>query len=222
MIERLICLVIGYILGNFQTAYFYGKLQGIDIREHGSGNAGTTNTLRVLGRKAGAIVFIGDVLKCALALWITKALFGESHADIIYILTLYAALGTILGHNYPAIIEFRGGKGMACTAGLMFSYHPWMLVACVVIFATIFLTTHYVSLGSLMVYAGFVAVMAALCFTGALGALSAAQIAELMILAVFMAAMAYIRHWTNIKRLIKGTESKTYLSGKNRQKANRV
>ena len=89
-------------------------------------------------------------------------------------------------------------------------------------FRNYILTTHYVSLGSLMVYAGFVAVMGALCFTGALGALSAAQIAELMILAVFMAAMAYIRHWTNIKRLIKGTESKTYLSSKNRQKADRV
>lgn len=217
--ERLICLAIGYVFGNFQTAFFYGKLHGIDIREHGSGNAGTTNTLRVLGRKAGAIVFIGDVLKCALALWTTKLLYGSSQADIIYILTLYAAFGTILGHNYPAWLGFRGGKGMACTAGFMFFYHPWMLLACVFIFATVFLITHYVSLGSLLVYAGFVAVMAALCFTGSLGALSLAQITELMLLSLVMAAMAYIRHWTNIKRLIKGTESKTYLSKKNRQKA---
>ncbi len=215
--ERLICLIIGYVLGNFQTAYLYGKMKGIDIREHGSGNAGTTNTLRVLGRKAGAVVFIGDILKCAVAVWITKLLFGDSHADIIYILTLYAALGTILGHNYPALLGFKGGKGMACTAGLMIFYHPWMCAVAVIVFATVFFTTHYVSLGSLLVYLGFVITMAALCFTGALGVLTGAQIVEMMIISLFMAAMAYVRHWQNIKRLLAGTESKTYLSKKNRQ-----
>ena len=65
--ERILCLVVGYLFGLFQTAYFYGKLHGIDIREHGSGNAGTTNTLRVLGTKAGVIVLVGDILKCMIA-----------------------------------------------------------------------------------------------------------------------------------------------------------
>lgn len=220
MIERIICLIIGYILGNFQTAYFYGKMKGIDIREHGSGNAGTTNTLRVLGNKAGAIVFAGDVLKCAFAIWIAKAIFGTSHADIIYILTLYAALGTILGHNFPALLGFKGGKGMACTAGFMAFYNPWLLLICGSIFIAIFLITHYVSLGSLMVYIGVVITMAVLCFTGALGALTTAQIAEIMIIALFMAVMAYVRHWSNIKRLIAGKESKTYLSKKGKEKQN--
>ena len=212
--ERFVCLIIGYVLGNFQTAYIYGKLKGIDIREHGSGNAGTTNTLRILGKKAGAIVFIGDILKCAVAIWITKALYGASHADIIYILTLYAALGTILGHNYPAVLGFKGGKGMACTAGLMIFYHPWMFAVGATVFLSIFLITHYVSLGSLLVYIGFVITMAVLCFTGALGALTTAQIAELMIISLFLACMAYVRHWENIKRLLAGTERKTYINKK--------
>lgn len=215
--ERLICLVIGYVLGNFQTAYIYGRLKGIDIREHGSGNAGTTNTLRVLGRRAGAVVFIGDVLKCAIAIWLVKAFFGTEHADIIYILTLYAALGTMLGHNYPMLLGFKGGKGMACTAGLMAFYHPWLLAVGGTIFIAIFFTTHYVSLGSLLVYLSIFITMAVLCFTGALGVLTGVQIAEVMLITLFMAVMAYVRHWTNIKRLLAGTESKTYLSKKNRQ-----
>ena len=215
--ERLICLIIGYVCGNFQTAYFMGKRKGIDIREHGSGNAGTTNTLRVLGRKAGIVVFLGDVFKCAVAICISRLLYGESHADIIYILTLYAALGTILGHNYPVLLGFRGGKGMACTAGLVVFYHPWLLAICVSTFLIIFFTTHYVSLGSVVLYIVFVGVLTVLCFTGALGALSTIQIVELLAISLFMAIMAIARHWSNIKRLIKGEESKTYLSKKNRK-----
>lgn len=76
--ERIICIIIGYVFGMFQTAFFYGKMHGIDIREHGSGNAGTTNTLRVLGTKAGLIVFAGDVLKCMIAVWITTLIFKEA------------------------------------------------------------------------------------------------------------------------------------------------
>ncbi len=215
--ERIICLIIGYIFGNFQTAYVMGKMNGIDIREHGSGNAGTTNTLRVLGRKAGAIVFIGDVLKCAIAMWIAKALFGDSFGDAVYIPVLYAAAGTMLGHNFPAMLGFKGGKGMACTAGLIAFFHPWLLVVCLVVAVTVFLTTHYVSLMSLVVYVAFNITMAVLCFTGTLGVLTTAQIAEIMIISFLLAVMAYARHWTNIKRLIAGTESKTYLSKKNRK-----
>ncbi len=215
--ERIICLIIGYVLGNIQTAYAIGKINGIDIREHGSGNAGTTNTLRVLGRKAGAVVFIGDILKCALAIWIAKAIFGTEYADIMPILTLYAAAGAMLGHNFPVLLGFKGGKGMACTAGLIIFYHPWMFAVGLTVALVVFFTTHYVSLMSLIVYAAFNIVMAVLCFSGALGALTGAQIAEVMIISFLLAVMAYARHWTNIKRLIAGTESKTYLSKKNRK-----
>lgn len=108
--ERLICLVIGYVFGLFQTAYFYGKAHGIDIREHGSGNSGTTNALRVLGTKAGLIVFAGDCLKCMIAVWIVRLTFGQSHPETLYLLCLYAGMGAILGHNYPFYMNFKGEK----------------------------------------------------------------------------------------------------------------
>ena len=152
--ERVICLIIGYVFGLFQTAYFYGKMHGIDIRQHGSGNAGTTNTLRVLGTKAGLIVLAGDCLKCMAAIWVVKLLFGASHPEIVYLLKLYAAAGAILGHNYPFYLGFKGGKGIAATAGLILAFHPYFIVMGVAVFFGIFFTTHYVSLGSLLVYVG--------------------------------------------------------------------
>ena len=85
---RVICVLIGYLFGLFQTAYFYGRAHGIDIRQHGSGNSGTTNALRVLGTKAGLIVFAGDCLKCMAAVGITRLVFGGSHPDMIYLLCL--------------------------------------------------------------------------------------------------------------------------------------
>ncbi len=212
--ERLICLVIGYALGNFQTAYIYGKAKGIDIREHGSGNAGTTNSLRVLGRKAGAIVFAGDVIKCLLAVWIAKWIFGQSHADVLNVLALYAGVGTILGHNYPVVLNFKGGKGMACTAGFMLAYHPFTFLVGITIFLVAFLLTHYVSLGSIFVYIAFPIAMIIMSLNGTLGALSSLQIAEVITLSLFLSVMAIGRHADNIKRLLTGTEGKTYLSKK--------
>ena len=120
--ERILCLAIGYVFGLFQTAYIYGKMHGIDIRQHGSGNAGTTNTLRVLGTKAGLIVFAGDVLKCVCAIVACSLLFGKNHPDMIYLLKLYAAAGAILGHNFPFYLGFKGGKGIAATAGLILAF----------------------------------------------------------------------------------------------------
>ena len=95
--ERVICLLIGYIFGLFQTAYFYGKAKGIDIRKYGSGNAGTTNALRVLGTKAGLIVLAGDCLKCIIAVCITRALFSTGHPENIYLLCLYTGAGAVIG-----------------------------------------------------------------------------------------------------------------------------
>ena len=154
--ERIICLLIGHVFGLFQTAYFYGKAHGIDIRQYGSGNSGTTNALRVLGTKAGLIVLAGDCLKCILAVVVIRMLYGGSHPDMIYLLCLYAGAGAVLGHNYPFYMGFRGGKGIAATAGLILSFHPYFVVMGVVVFFGIFFTTHLVSLGSLLVYLGFV------------------------------------------------------------------
>lgn len=153
--ERLAALAIGYVFGLFQTAYIYGRLKGIDIRQYGSGNAGTTNTLRVLGTRAGLIVLVGDILKCILAIVTVRLLFADGHTDTYYLLAMYAALGAILGHNYPFYLGFKGGKGIAATAGLILAIHPAYIPMGVLIFFGIFFTTHYVSLGSLLVYAGF-------------------------------------------------------------------
>lgn len=216
MIERLICLVIGYIFGLFQTAFIYGKAHGIDIRKYGSGNSGTTNALRVLGTKAGLIVLLGDCLKCILAVCLTRLLFGASHPDIIYLLCLYAAAGAILGHNFPFYMNFRGGKGIAATAGLILSFHPYFVIMGVLVFFGIFFTTHYVSLGSLLVYACFLIEMVICGQMGVFKGMTQANLYELYALTVLLTAMAYWKHSENIKRLIHGEERKTYLTRKNK------
>lgn len=213
--ERIVCIVIGYIFGLFQTAFIYGKLHGIDIRQHGSGNAGTTNTLRVLGTKAGLIVLAGDIIKCILAIVICGALFAVSHPQEIYLLRLYAAAGAILGHNFPFYLGFKGGKGIAATAGLILAFHPYFIPVGVILFFGAFLLTHYVSLGSLLVYAG---VMIQMVVCGQMGVFGAPQgiLIEMYIITAFLTVMAYYKHRENIVRLFKGQERKTYLTKKNK------
>ncbi len=215
--ERILCLAIGYVFGLFQTAYIYGKMHGIDIRQHGSGNAGTTNTLRVLGTKAGLIVFAGDVLKCVCAIVACSLLFGKNHPDMIYLLKLYAAAGAILGHNFPFYLGFKGGKGIAATAGLILAFHPTFLPVGVLVFFGIFVTTDYVSLGSLLVYAAF---MIQITISGQMGlfqGMSRQHLFEMYGVAAFLTIMAYYKHRENIKRLLKGEERKTYLTKKNKE-----
>ena len=98
--ERIICLVMGYVCGLFQTGYIYGKVKGIDIRQHGSGNSGSTNALRVMGVRAGALVFMGDFLKTVIPCFLVRILFA-SRPEYVYVLSLYAGVGVILGHNFP-------------------------------------------------------------------------------------------------------------------------
>ena len=217
--ERVICLIIGYVFGLFQTAYFYGKMHGIDIRQHGSGNAGTTNTLRVLGTKAGLIVLAGDCLKCMAAIWVVKLLFGASHPEIVYLLKLYAAAGAILGHNYPFYLGFKGGKGIAATAGLILAFHPYFIVMGVAVFFGIFFTTHYVSLGSLLVYVGLMIEMVVSGQMGLFAGMSQIQLYEMYGITAFLAIMAYWKHRENIVRLLHGNERKTYLTKKNKVNA---
>ena len=212
--ERIICLGIGYLLGNFQTAYIYGRFHGVDIRQMGSGNAGTTNTLRVFGAKAGLIVFVGDVLKCAIAVIAARLLYGAARPDIMYLLMLYGAAGAILGHTCPFYLGFRGGKGIAATAGLIAAFHPLFIPVGLILFSSVFFTTHYVSLGSLLVYAGF---MIQLVVMGQTGFFHMEQTALLELYAVggFLTVMAYVKHRANIGRLLRGEERRTYLSKKN-------
>ena len=218
LLTRVLCIIIGYIFGLFQTAFFYGKAHGIDIREHGSGNSGTTNALRVLGTKAGLIVFAGDCLKCILAITLTKAIFGAAYPDAKYLLALYTAAGTILGHNLPFYMGFKGGKGIAATAGLILAFHPYFIPMGVILFFGTFAITHYVSLGSLLIYTGLVIEMVICGQLGVFAGMSQANLMEMYIIALFLAVMAFWKHRENIGRLLKGEERKTYLFKKNKDK----
>ena len=213
--ERVICVVIGYVFGLFQTGYFYGRLKGIDIRRHGSGNAGATNTLRVLGTKAGLIVFLGDCVKCILAVTVVRLLFGETHSEIMFLLCVYAAAGAILGHNFPFYMNFKGGKGIAATAGLMVSLHPVFIPMMFGLFFGAFLLTHYVSLGSLLVYVGLMVEMI-ICGQLGLFGMSQRHLNEMYLVTALLAVMAFWKHRTNIGRLLRGEERKTYLFKKNK------
>ena len=135
---------------------------------------------------------------------------------MMHLLVLYAAAGVILGHNFPFYLNFRGGKGIAATAGLVLSFHPVMAVLGIITFFGIFFTTHYVSLGSLAVYAGL---MIEMVIFGQMGwfDLSQNQLIELYILMAFLTALAYWKHRGNIRRLLEGTERKTYLTKKSQQ-----
>lgn len=213
---RLICLIIGYAFGLIQTAYIYGRMHGIDIRTVGSGNAGTTNALRVLGKKAGLVVFLGDVAKTVAAVIVVRLIFGASYADSIYMLVLYTAAGVILGHNYPFYLGFRGGKGIAATAGLIASLGPWFILVEGLVFIITFTTTHYVSLGSLLVYLALVIHLILFGQNGFLEGMTQPTLTEMYIVALLLMAMAFWRHRSNIKKLLEGTERKTYISKKNK------
>ena len=204
--ERLICIVIGYLFGLFQTGYIYGKMNHVDIRKHGSGNAGTTNALRTLGWKAGVITFVGDCLKCILAVTLVRLIFA-GRGDIS-LLAIYAGLGVVLGHNYPFYLNFKGGKGIAATAGLVLSVNPVMFLSIALIFVAIVLITQYVSLGSLVIMVLFVIEVVIYGQSGGFG-LETAQLYEFYIVVIVLAGLAFFRHRENIVRLMKGTENKT-------------
>lgn len=212
---RLISMIVGYVFGTIQTAFFYGKSQGIDIREHGSGNAGTTNTLRVLGTKAGLIVFAGDASKCILAILLIRFTLGEIFPELKYLFIIYTALGVILGHDYPFFLGFKGGKGIACTAGLCIAINPWFIPVAAFMFIVPFATTHFVSLGSLLLNVGLLAQMIFMGQKGLLGTSSQGTLIEIYIITFLIASLAFYQHRANIGRLVHGNERKTYLFKKN-------
>ena len=204
--ERILCLAAGYVFGLFQTGYIYGKLNGVDIRKYGSGNLGSTNALRVLGARAGAVVFAGDVLKTLIPCAIVRILFS-SRPEAAYAFMLYTGLGVTLGHNFPFYLNFKGGKGIAVMAAL-FAAVDWRLaLVCFLVFAGIVGTTRFVSQGSLAIAAVFSIWNIVMGGTGAYG-LSGGFYTEYCVLSLIITAMAFWRHRANIKRLLNGTENK--------------
>lgn len=206
--ERVICLIMGYIFGLFQTGYIYGKMQGIDIRERGSGNSGTTNALRVLGKQAGFIVLLGDIGKCLIACTLCRMIFGQRLPDMELLLVLYTGIGVILGHNFPFYMNFKGGKGIAATGGMviaLFDIRVFAISLAVLLFAVIL--TRYVSLGSIL---GLITVFISWTVCTMMGTvpLGSQYWVESCVVLFFAVALGIFRHRTNIVRLLKGTENK--------------
>ena len=187
--ERIICLAIGYLFGMFQTSYIIGKIHHMDIRQYGSGNAGTTNALRTLGKKAGAMTLIGDMLKCVIAILIVDAVFKNRYQEIL------------------PLLGFRGGKGIAASAGMLLAMDWRVFLICAVIFIGLVAITRYVSLGSMAAYVG-----ALICFIGfgAAGSygMDFPHTFEMDVIMGLMTALAIYRHRANIYRLLNGTENK--------------
>ncbi len=210
---RLLCLMIGYGFGMIQTGYFVGKYHKTDIRKHGSGNAGTTNALRTFGKKAALITLLGDVLKSVIAITLVRILFRDSYNDILPLLALYTGLGCVLGHNFPCFLGFKGGKGIATSMGMVFALDYRVGIVLAVLFLLILLGTHYVSLGSLGGYAVGVITFMILIHTGRMPLAENCWLEADVILLVLLGLAVY-GHRSNISRLRKGTENKTYLSKK--------
>lgn len=198
MIWRIaICLIVGYAFGCISTGYIMGKLQKVDIRKYGSGNVGTTNALRTLGKKAALITLLGDVFKCAIPVVLMKFVFFK---DLEYrdLLGLYTALGAVLGHTFPFYLSFKGGKGIAVLVGTILTFDWRIFLICVVTFFVILAITRYVSLGSLVMETEFV-IWVAVTRPGDWHMLG---------LSLAFAALAFYTHRENIKRLLHGTENK--------------
>ncbi|MDO5551282.1 MAG: glycerol-3-phosphate 1-O-acyltransferase PlsY [Lachnospiraceae bacterium] len=209
--ERIICLAVGYLCGLLQTGYIYGRMHGMDIRQHGSGNSGATNTLRVLGKKAGLVVFLGDALKALIPCLAVRLIFGSrpETAGMAYLYALYLGFGVILGHNFPFYMDFKGGKGVAATAGLLASLDWRLTLACAAVFIVSVLLTHYVSLGSILVAVTFFLVNIRLAYGGDYG-LNREVLPEFLVLLAAISLMAVWRHKANIKRLLAGNENKIF------------
>lgn len=207
MILRLAALAIGYIFGTFSTGYIYGKMKGVDIRNHGSGNTGATNSLRTFGWKGGVVTFVGDCLKAILAILAAKILLGNSFDGDIKVLELYAGMGAVLGHNFPFYLKFKGGKGIACTLAVAFTVCPGTVPVCLTVFFLCLALSKYVSLGSILMVLLFMIQVFVFNFYGILG-LEGTSMIEFNVLTFIFCIMAIIRHKDNIVRLFNGTENK--------------
>lgn len=221
VLYRILCVLIGYIFGMFQTGYIYGKLHHIDIRDYGSHNAGTTNVSRVFGKKVGILTYFADAIKGLLAILVVRLLchvgiFDLSISDysesLLYVMTLYTGIGAVLGHNYPVYMGFKGGKGIAASSGVILGMFQWpIFFMSVILFFGTTLPTKYVSLGSILMMGGYFIETLILGQLGWLPVTTASgMLLELYVLAFVFSGMAIFKHRANIKRLLNGTENKIF------------
>ncbi len=213
MTERIICIIIGYFIGAIvQTGYWIGRFSHIDIRNYGSGNAGTTNVMRNLGKKAGLLTYAFDMLKVLLSDVIIHFLFGNN-LDNEMLLFLYSGFGVVLGHNFPFYLKFKGGKGIAASSGviislLIFPKHCWLFtIVGMIVFGSVTYFSKYVSVGSLTALTIW---FFQFCLWIAIGwlPLSTSAAIEGCVLVFIITALGFIRHRSNLVRLANGTERK--------------
>lgn len=209
MINPLLILfgILAYFIGSIPTAVWYGKLiHGVDVREHGSGNPGATNTFRVLGKRAGTIVMLVDIAKGLLATFLATILLRMAvlPEEKLIITKLVFGMVAVFGHIFPVFIRFRGGKGVATLLGMMIGIQPVVALLSALIFLTTLLTTKYVSLSSML---------GALSFPLMLIFIPRFKSGEpiLVIFGFFLALVVIWSHHKNVKRLLHGEENKTHL-----------
>ena len=197
---RILAILIGYCIGLLQTAYIVGRFMGIDIRDHGSGGAGATNALRVMGRKAGAVVLVADVMKAIIAFSICAIIWnggGTFLGDGNVLPGLYGAVGTILGHCFPFYMKFKGGKGFASAVGLALSLDIRLFLIGTVIWLAIVFVTKFVSLATLASILVMPIVLHLLGYP-----------VEVVLLTFVTAVLIWFLHRKNIGRLLNGVENK--------------
>lgn len=191
-------VILAYVIGATPFGFLAGKARGIDIRDHGSGNIGATNVLRVLGKPIGITVLVLDVFKGLVPVVIAQV-FSDGESSIIPIL---AGIATILGHNYTFWLGFKGGKGIATSAGAIAPLIPVPLAVALALWGLAFAVTRYVSVASIVA-------AVSLPVTATLQGLRAGSLdGPLLIFTLFLAVMATWRHRSNIRRLRDGTENR--------------
>ncbi len=201
IIKLVAVIIIGYLLGSLNTAIIVGRFYGTDIRKHGSGNAGMTNTLRTLGKTAAIFVIIGDILKGVLSFIIGQILISTtpegSMLNLANIGGMAAGISAIAGHNWPVYFGFKGGKGILTSFAVVMMMDWRLGLILLGIFAVIVAITRYVSLGSIIASAAF-----------PVAALIKGNGPIFILFSAILAVLAVLRHSANINRLLKGTESK--------------
>jgi acyl phosphate:glycerol-3-phosphate acyltransferase len=205
--ENITLLICAYLLGSIPSAVWVGKaFFGIDVREYGSGNAGATNTFRVLGPKAGVPVLLMDIAKGWLAVQLATY-FGDYMPATQQFINFKLILGVaaLLGHIFPVFAGFRGGKGVATLLGILWGINPPAALICLAVFVLIFFISGYVSLGSMSASLAFP-------FVVMLGFNE--TVVSMNVFSVAVPILVLVTHQKNIERLLKGVESKVRLFGK--------
>jgi glycerol-3-phosphate acyltransferase PlsY len=204
--DYIIFSIVAYLLGSIPSAVWVGKAwYNIDVREHGSKNAGATNTFRVLGKKPGIVVLSIDIIKGALATFLPFIILQSAlkiENDHIIQIQLLAAIFAVVGHVFPVFAQFKGGKGVATSLGVIIGLQPLAALICVVLFLIIFIFFQFVSLG---------AIVAALSFPLIIRFVVQEDSNWLLSFSILLSFLVIFAHRKNIGRLIKGEESKMNL-----------